>query len=107
MNDWFATRRERALRCFHSHRSKLLPQKLESSRHMTESITHVRTHLTSPMLLKRRGVWDGLRLEHYLFERGELPEHRHAEHTVLISLSDGCPAAMRTGSGLRIVGTQK
>lgn len=74
---------------------------------MTESITSVRTDLNSPLLLKRRAVWDGLRLEHYLFESGALPEHRHAEHTVLISLSDGCPAAMRTGSGLRIVGTQK
>jgi AraC family transcriptional regulator len=61
----------------------------------------------SPLVFKRRAAWDGLRLEHYRFQSGELPEHWHTEHTVLISLSDGCPAELRTGTGIRIVGTQK
>ena len=61
----------------------------------------------SPLLFKRTATWDGLRLEHYRFRSGELPEHCHPEHTVLISLSDGCAAEMRTESGLRIVGTQR
>jgi AraC family transcriptional regulator len=60
-----------------------------------------------PLLQKREAAWEGLRLEHYRFCSGELPQHCHPEHTVLISLSDGCPAEMRTGSGLRIVGTQR
>lgn len=61
----------------------------------------------STLLLKRKAAWEGLRLEHYRFRSGELPEHSHPEHTVLISLSEGCTAEMRTGSGLRIVGTQR
>jgi AraC family transcriptional regulator len=61
----------------------------------------------SALLSKRESAWDGLRLEHYRFRSGELPEHCHNEHTVLIALSDGCPAEMTTGSGLRIVGTQR
>lgn len=72
---------------------------------MTEAITD--PDPGSPFLLKRRATWDGLRLEHYRFQSGELPEHCHTEHTVLISLSDGCHAEMRTGSGLRIVGPQQ
>lgn len=72
---------------------------------MTKAVTVANP--TSPFLLKRHATWEGLRLEHYRFQSGELPEHCHAEHTVLISLSDGCHAEMRTGSGLRIVGQQK
>lgn len=74
---------------------------------MTESIPSAGSDSSSPLLLKRRAVWDGLKLAHYIFESGEVPEHRHTEHTVLISLSDGCPAVMRSGSGLRVAGTQK
>ena len=61
----------------------------------------------SPLLLKRKAVWEGLRLEHYSFVSGDLPEHCHPEHTVLISLTNGSQAEMRTGSGLRIVDTQR
>ena len=74
---------------------------------MAELLPKTDADCTSPLLMKRECAWDGLRLEHYVFRSGELPEHCHNEHTVLISLTDGCPAEMTTGSGLRIVGTQQ
>ena len=74
---------------------------------MAESLRTTEINPASPLLMKRKATWEGLRLEHCQFRSGELPEHCHQEHTVLISLSDGCRAEMRTGSGLKIVGTQR
>jgi len=74
---------------------------------MAETLRTAELNPASPLLMKRKATWDGLRLEHYQFRSGELPEHCHPEHTVLISLTDGCPAEMQTGSGLKIVGTQR
>src|SRR4030095_3841471 len=74
---------------------------------MAESLRTAEINPASPLLMKRKATWDGLRLEHYQFRSGELPEHCHAEHTVLISLTDGCSAEMQTGTGLKIVGTQR
>ncbi|HSE31113.1 MAG TPA: AraC family transcriptional regulator [Pyrinomonadaceae bacterium] len=73
---------------------------------MAESLRTAEINPASPLLMKRKATWDGLRLEHYQFRSGELPEHCHSDHTVLISLTDGCHAEMQTGSGLKIVGTQ-
>lgn len=73
---------------------------------MAESLRTAETNPGSPLLMKRKATWDGLRLEHYQFRSGELPEHSHAEHTVLISLTDGGHAEMQTGGGLKVVGTQ-
>ena len=73
---------------------------------MTERGSNNEVGSASPLLFKRKAAWDGLRLEHYSFRSGELPEHSHSEHTVLMSLTDNCPAEMQTGSGLRISGTQ-
>jgi AraC family transcriptional regulator len=61
---------------------------------------------TSPVVLKRKAAWEGIRLEHCRLNSGELPEHRHRAHTVLISLSEGCKGELRTSSGLGIRGTQ-
>ena len=61
---------------------------------------------TSPVVFKRKAAWDGIRLEHVRLNAGELPRHRHSEHVVLISLSDGCKGELTTGSGLGIRGTQ-
>jgi AraC family transcriptional regulator len=74
---------------------------------MAETLRTAEINPASPLLMKRKASWDGLRLEHYQFRSGALPEHCHAEHTILISLTDGCPAEMQTGSGLKIVGTQR
>ena len=61
---------------------------------------------TSPVVFKRKAAWDGIHLEHVRLNSGELPKHRHSEHVVLISLSDGCKGELTTGSGQGIRGTQ-
>ena len=55
----------------------------------------------SPVLFKRKASWDGIRLEHYRFRKGELPDHRHAEHLIAISLSGTCNGEISTESGFR------
>jgi len=55
----------------------------------------------SPVVFKRQAAWDGIRLEHYRFRAGELPQHRHAEHLITISLSGTCNGEIRTESGFR------
>jgi len=64
------------------------------------------TNSSSPVLFKRRANWDGIRLEHVRLTNGELPKHRHNEHVVLISLTDGCKGELATGSGLGMRGIQ-
>lgn len=60
----------------------------------------------SPVVFKRSAAWNGIRLEHFRFNAGELPAHRHNEHVVLISLTDGCEGELTTSSGNGIRGTQ-
>ena len=57
-------------------------------------------------MFKRKAAWDGIRLEHYRLPAGELPEHRHQEHVVLIAMNDGCRGEITTGSGFRVGGVQ-
>src|SRR5258705_4639451 len=59
------------------------------------------TNQLSPVLFKRTASWDGIRLEHFRFRAGELPEHRHAEHLITISLDGRCNGEIRTESGFR------
>jgi AraC family transcriptional regulator len=59
----------------------------------------------SPVVFKRKAAWDGIRLEHIRLNAGELPKHRHAEHVVLISLTDDCKGELTTESGQGIRGT--
>jgi AraC family transcriptional regulator len=61
----------------------------------------------APVTFKRKAAWEGIRLEHYRLQAGEFPEHRHQEHVVMVSMSDGCKGEIRTASGLRISGTQR
>lgn len=60
----------------------------------------------SPVLSKRTVAWDGIRLEYCRLEKGELPEHRHREHVVLVAINDGCTGELRTESGHRLRGAQ-
>jgi len=55
---------------------------------------------------KRKAAWDGIRLEHCELRPGELPRHRHREHVVLLSLTDGCKGELVTASGAGVSGTQ-
>lgn len=54
-----------------------------------------------PIFVARRGAaWGPVRVEHYRLRAGELPEHEHREHLLLLSMS-GCSGEMQTASGLR------
>jgi AraC family transcriptional regulator len=55
---------------------------------------------------KRKATWEGIRLEHYRLPAGQLPEHRHSEHVVMIAMTDGCRGEIQTASGFRVMGTQ-
>lgn len=66
-------------------------------------ITADTTH-TPPFLLKRDATWDGIKLAHYKFAAGELPEHHHQDHLITIALGEGCGGEIRTASGLRVQG---
>ncbi len=61
---------------------------------------------TLAVVRKRKAAWDGIKLEHCQLRPGELPRHRHREHVILLSLTDGCRGQLITGSGIGISGTQ-
>lgn len=58
----------------------------------------------SPVVLKREAAWDGVRLAHYRFRRGELPEHNYREHVITLALGGDCRGEIRTASGFRASG---
>lgn len=58
------------------------------------------SHEASPVLQRRAAKWEGIRLEHYRFKAGELPEHSHAEHLLTVSMG-GCKGEIETASGFR------
>ncbi len=57
-------------------------------------------HLPPIFVEKRGAAWGPVRVEHYRLRAGELPEHEHREHLLLLALS-GCSGEMRTAGGLR------
>lgn len=57
-------------------------------------------HLSSPFVEKRGAAWGPVRIEHYRLHAGELPEHAHSQHLLLLALN-GCSGEMRTAGGLR------
>lgn len=61
---------------------------------------------TLAVIRKRKAAWDGIKLEHCQLRPGELPRHRHREHVILLSLTDGCRGELITGSGIGVSGTQ-
>lgn len=67
----------------------------------------VHPNQTSAVVSKRKAAWDGIRLEHCQLRAGELAAHRHREHVVLVSLTDGCKGELITSSGIGVRGTQK
>jgi AraC family transcriptional regulator len=60
-----------------------------------------------PVVFRRQAAWEGIRLEYLRLTTGTLPKHRHQDHTVLISLTDGGLAELTTSSGLGLSGVQK
>src|ERR687890_492114 len=57
-------------------------------------------HLPPIFVEKRGAAWGPVRVEHYRLRAGELPEHEHREHLLLLALS-GCSGEMRTAGGMR------
>ena len=62
---------------------------------------------SSAVVRKRKAAWDGIKLEHCQLRPGELPAHRHREHVVLLSLTDGCKGELITSSGIGVRGTER
>lgn len=52
----------------------------------------------SPVVFKRKASWDGIKLEHYRFREGDLPEHSHREHLITFPLGARCNGEIRTES---------
>ncbi len=61
----------------------------------------------SPFVLKRDATWEGIKLAHYGFQAGDLPEHSHKDHLVTIALGEGCGGEIRTASGFRARGQSR
>lgn len=57
------------------------------------------SHDQSPVLFARRASWDGIKLAHYRFRSGEIPEHNSKEHLITLSLGESCNGEIRTASG--------
>ncbi|CAN5841288.1 hypothetical protein BH18ACI4_BH18ACI4_10270 [soil metagenome] len=58
----------------------------------------------SPVVLKRDAAWEGIKLSHYRFQAGDLPEHQHHDHLITLALSESCSGEIRTASGFRTHG---
>jgi AraC family transcriptional regulator len=69
--------------------------------------TSSENHSSPAVVFKRQAEWDGIRLEHFRFRAGELPEHAHKEHMVLMPLSQQCRGEIRTASGFRVKGSTR
>ena len=57
------------------------------------------SHRSSPLVFQRQSSWDGISLTHYRFRAGEVPEHSHRQHLVLVTLTKDCKGEIRTSSG--------
>jgi AraC family transcriptional regulator len=68
----------------------------------THASNHSSNHSSTAVVFKRKADWDGIRLEHFRFRAGVLPEHAHKEHLVLVPLSEKCNGEIRTASGFRV-----
>ncbi|HKS26898.1 MAG TPA: AraC family transcriptional regulator [Pyrinomonadaceae bacterium] len=64
-------------------------------------------HSSPSVVFKRRAAWEGIRLEHFRFRAGRMPEHSHKEHLVIMPLSESCKGEIRTASGFRVQGSQR
>lgn len=52
-----------------------------------------------PLVHKREAVWDGIKLAHYGFKAGDVPEHHNQDHLIMIAMGQGCTGEIRTASG--------
>jgi AraC family transcriptional regulator len=59
---------------------------------------------SSSVVFKRSASWEGIKLEHFRFRSGVLPEHSHREHLITFPLG-GCRGEIRTATGMRARGS--
>jgi AraC family transcriptional regulator len=57
------------------------------------------THHSTPLVFERQASWEGISLAHYRFRAGDVPEHSHSQHLILVSLSKDCKGEIRTPGG--------
>lgn len=57
------------------------------------------THLSTPLVFERQAAWDGISLAHYRFRAGDVPEHSHRQHLILVTLTNDCKGEIRTSNG--------
>ena len=55
--------------------------------------------VSMPVVFKRTAAWQGVKLVHYRLGQGLIPEHKHNEHMILISLGQ-CQGELQTADGL-------
>ncbi|HEV7903013.1 MAG TPA: AraC family transcriptional regulator [Pyrinomonadaceae bacterium] len=56
-------------------------------------------HQATPLVFERQARWDGITLAHYRFRAGDVPEHSHRQHLVLVNLTKDSKGEIRTSSG--------
>jgi AraC family transcriptional regulator len=56
-------------------------------------------HHSTSLIFQRQVAWNGISLAHYRFRAGDLPEHSHRQHLVLVTLTKDCKGEIRTSSG--------
>jgi AraC family transcriptional regulator len=61
----------------------------------------------SSLLFQQRAAWEGIKIEHYRFSGGEMLEHEHRQHIMIMPVGVGCNGELRTASGLRLRGRQR
>lgn len=63
-------------------------------------MSETNVHAALPFVQKRSAAWGDIRLEHCRFREGELPEHHHREHLVILAMTR-CGGELRTAGGFR------
>jgi AraC family transcriptional regulator len=57
------------------------------------------THHSTLLIFERQASWDGISLAHYRFRAGDVPEHSHRQHLVLVTLTKDSKGEIRTSNG--------
>ena len=60
----------------------------------------------APVVPRWKAEWEGISLKHFRFRAGDLPEHRHRQHLIIISLNQGGKAELRAENGFHLRGSQ-
>jgi AraC family transcriptional regulator len=66
----------------------------------------VKRNRNLPVVFKRQATWEGIRIEHYRLRGGDLPEHRHRQHHMIMPVGAGCNGELRTANGFCLRGSQ-